>query len=78
MREDRKSELRASRDASGCAGIAWCFGKHDRPWTGRPLYGTVRFMNSGGLKRKFDADLYVYRMRRMKEDRCSTISSTPR
>jgi len=56
------------RDAGGYAGIAWCFGKHDRPWTGRPIYGTVRFMNSGGLKRKFDADLYAYRIQRMKED----------
>ena len=21
------------RDANGYTGVAWCFGKHDRPWT---------------------------------------------
>jgi len=47
------------RDPNGWAGVAWCFGKHDRPWTGRPVFGTVRYMNAAGLKRKFDADAYV-------------------
>jgi len=47
------------RDPNGWAGVAWCFGKHDRPWAGRPVFGTVRYMNAGGLKRKFDADAYV-------------------
>lgn len=47
------------RDPNGYAGIAWCFGKHDRPWQGRPIYGTVRYMNAGGLRRKFDADAYA-------------------
>jgi deoxyribodipyrimidine photo-lyase len=61
------------RDPNGYAGIAWCFGKHDRPWTGRPIYGTVRFMNANGLKRKFDAEAYVRRIRGLKETPCSTI-----
>jgi len=47
------------RDPNGYAGVAWCFGKHDRPWTKRPIFGTVRYMNANGLKRKFDADAYV-------------------
>lgn len=47
------------RDPNGYAGIAWCFGKHDRPWQGRPIYGTVRYMNAAGLRRKFDADAYA-------------------
>ncbi len=47
------------RDPNGYAGIAWCFGKHDRPWFGRPIYGTVRYMNAAGLRRKFDADTYA-------------------
>jgi deoxyribodipyrimidine photo-lyase len=47
------------RDPNGYAGIAWCFGKHDRPWKGRPIYGTVRYMNAPGLRRKFDADAYA-------------------
>jgi len=47
------------RDPNGFAGVAWCFGKHDRPWPERPIFGTVRYMNDRGLKRKFDADEYV-------------------
>jgi deoxyribodipyrimidine photo-lyase len=44
------------RDPNGYAGVAWCFGKHDRPWRRRPVFGTVRYMNDKGLQRKFDAD----------------------
>jgi deoxyribodipyrimidine photo-lyase len=47
------------RDPNGFAGVAWCFGKHDRPWKERPVFGKVRYMNSAGLLRKFDADAYV-------------------
>ena len=47
------------RDPNGFAGVAWCFGKHDRPWGERPVFGTVRYMNDAGLRRKFDADAYV-------------------
>ena len=47
------------RDPNGFAGVAWCFGKHDRPWGGRPVFGTVRYMNAAGLRRKFDADAYA-------------------
>jgi len=46
------------RDPNGFAGIAWCFGKHDRPWGRRPIFGNVRYMSTDGLKRKFDADKY--------------------
>jgi len=34
------------------AGIAWGFGKHDRPWKERDIVGTVRYMNAAGLRRK--------------------------
>jgi deoxyribodipyrimidine photo-lyase len=47
------------RDANGFTGVAWCFGKHDRPWVQRPIFGNIRYMNDKGLKRKFDADGYV-------------------
>ncbi len=47
------------RDPNGYAGVAWCFGKHDRAWKERPIYGKVRYMSASGLKRKFDADVYV-------------------
>lgn len=46
------------RDPNGFAGVAWCFGKHDRPWGSRPVFGTVRYMSANGLKRKFDAGRY--------------------
>ena len=47
------------RDPNGYAGVAWCFGKHDRPWSERPIFGRIRYMNANGLKRKFDAQAYV-------------------
>ncbi len=47
------------RDPNGYAGVAWCFGKHDRPWKERAIFGTIRYMNDAGLKRKFDADKYA-------------------
>ena len=47
------------RDANAYAGVAWCFGKHDRPWGTRPIFGMVRYMNANGLKRKFDMNAYL-------------------
>ena len=49
------------RDPNGCVGVAWCFGRHDRPWTERPVFGTIRYMNANGLRRKFDVQAYVER-----------------
>lgn len=50
------------RDPNSFAGVVWCFGKHDRPWAERPIFGQVRYMNDKGLRRKFDADRYVGEM----------------
>ncbi len=47
------------RDPNGFTGVAWCFGKHDRPWRERPIFGKVRYMSADGLERKFDIDQYV-------------------
>ena len=47
------------RDPNGFTGVAWCLGKHDRPWGERPIFGKVRYMSANGLRRKFDADDYV-------------------
>jgi deoxyribodipyrimidine photo-lyase len=47
------------RDPNGFAGVAWCFGKHDRPWGERAIFGNVRYMNDKGLKRKFDMERYL-------------------
>jgi deoxyribodipyrimidine photo-lyase len=47
------------RDPNSFAGVAWCFGKHDRPWGERKIFGKVRYMNFAGLKRKFNVDAYI-------------------
>ncbi|MFB0502013.1 MAG: deoxyribodipyrimidine photo-lyase [Candidatus Bathyarchaeia archaeon] len=47
------------RGPNGFTGVAWCFGKHDRPWKERQIFGKIRYMTAKGLRRKFDADLYV-------------------
>jgi deoxyribodipyrimidine photo-lyase len=47
------------RDPNGFAGVAWCFGKHDRAWSERPVFGKIRYMNDRGLERKFDIRAYV-------------------
>lgn len=49
------------RDANGFTGVAWCFGRHDRPWGERPVFGKVRYMNAEGLRRKFAINEYVNR-----------------
>jgi deoxyribodipyrimidine photo-lyase len=47
------------RDPNSYTGIAWCFGKHDRPWKERHIFGKTRYMNNRGLERKFDIKKYV-------------------
>ena len=47
------------RDPNAFAGVAWCFGQHDRAWGERPVYGKVRYMNANGLRRKFDIEAYA-------------------
>jgi len=47
------------RDPNSYAGIAWCFGKHDRAWTERKVFGKLRYMNDKGLERKFNIEGYV-------------------
>jgi deoxyribodipyrimidine photo-lyase len=47
------------RNPNSYAGILWCFGKHDRPWMERPVYGTMRYMTSGSTGRKFDSRRYI-------------------
>jgi deoxyribodipyrimidine photo-lyase len=49
------------RDPNGYAGVAWCFGAHDRPWPERSVFGKVRYMNAAGLERKFDMPAYLRR-----------------
>jgi deoxyribodipyrimidine photo-lyase len=50
------------RDPNSYAGVAWCFGKHDRPWAPFPVFGNVRAMTDSGLNRKFDMQKYITRI----------------
>ena len=56
------------RDANSFPGVAWRFGKHDRPWAERPIFGKVRYMVDTGLRRKFDMDSYLRRISSLKAD----------
>ncbi|AUD63881.1 hypothetical protein BK010_09885 [Tenericutes bacterium MO-XQ] len=47
------------RDPNSYTGVAWCFGKHDRAWTEREIFGKLRYMNDKGLERKFNIEKYV-------------------
>ncbi len=55
------------RDANSYVNIAWCFGKMDRAFTERYIFGKLRYMNDKGLERKFDMDAYVKRINQLKE-----------
>lgn len=46
------------RDPSSYGGIQWCFGKFDRPWGERPVWGTIRSMSLERAYKKFDAASY--------------------
>lgn len=47
------------RNPNSYAGVLWCFGKHDRPWMERPVFGKLRYMTTGSTGRKFDAKAYI-------------------
>jgi len=49
------------RDPSSYGGIQWCFGKFDRPWFDKPVWGVMRPMSLARAYDKFDADRYVQR-----------------
>ncbi|MDD5719731.1 MAG: deoxyribodipyrimidine photolyase, partial [Candidatus Krumholzibacteria bacterium] len=57
------------RDPNGYAGCAWSIGGlHDRPWTERPVFGKIRFMNLAGCRRKFRVDRYIERVQRWTQE----------
>lgn len=47
------------RNPNSYAGILWCFGKHDRPWMEREIFGKMRYMTSNSTGRKFDSKKYI-------------------
>ena len=50
------------RDPGSYGGIFWIFGKFDRPFYRRPVFGTVRYMSTRAAKDKFDVRAYIRRM----------------
>ena len=53
------------RDPNSYSNVAWLFGLHDQAWAEREIFGKVRYMNAGGLRRKFDIENYVRRVEKM-------------
>lgn len=47
------------RNPNSYAGILWCFGKHDRAWFERPVFGLIRYMASSSTGKKFDSRKYI-------------------
>ncbi len=52
------------RDPVSYASVAWLFGRHDRGFPSQPVFGKVRSMTAGGLKRKYDMDAYLARIKK--------------
>jgi deoxyribodipyrimidine photo-lyase len=47
------------RDPNSYANILWCFGKFDRPFATRPIWGTIRPMSLDRARGKFDVAGYI-------------------
>ncbi len=56
------------RDPNSYVNIAWIFGKMDRPWPERAIFGTLRSMNESGLKKKFKIDTYVAQIDQLRKN----------
>jgi deoxyribodipyrimidine photo-lyase len=50
------------RDPNSWGGIAWVFGRYDRPWAPeRPVLGSLRFMTSASAVRKLRMRAWLQR-----------------
>lgn len=50
------------RDPNGYVGVLWSIGGlHDRAWKSRPVFGSIRYMNERGCRRKFDVDSFCHK-----------------
>lgn len=47
------------RDPNSYSGIFWCFGRFDRAWQERPVFGKLRYMTSDSTKRKVKLKQYL-------------------
>ncbi|MEP7064510.1 MAG: deoxyribodipyrimidine photo-lyase [Gemmatimonadota bacterium] len=49
------------RDPNGYSGIQWCFGRFDRPFPERAIWGTIRPMSLERARSKYDTQSYIDR-----------------
>ncbi len=56
------------RNPNSYAGILWCFGKHDRPWKEREIFGKMRYMTSNSTGKKFDSKKYIEWTKSLEDD----------
>ncbi|MEP7087682.1 MAG: hypothetical protein ABI884_10280 [Gemmatimonadota bacterium] len=49
------------RDPNGFSGIQWCFGRFDRPFPERKIWGTIRPMSLERARSKYDVQSYIAR-----------------
>lgn len=55
------------RDPGGYVGCAWSIGGvHDRPWFGRPIFGTIRYMAVSGVMKRGKAEEYMAKWNKKK------------
>lgn len=47
------------RDPNSYSGIFWCFGRFDRAWQERPIYGKLRYMTSESTRKKLKLKQYL-------------------
>jgi deoxyribodipyrimidine photo-lyase len=47
------------RDPNSYSGIFWCFGRFDRAWQERPIFGKIRYMTSESTRKKVKIDQYL-------------------
>lgn len=43
------------------SGVSWCFGRYDRAWFERDIFGKIRYMSSDSTRRKFPLAAYLER-----------------
>lgn len=54
------------RDPNSYSGIFWCFGRFDRAWQERPVFGKLRYMTSDSTRKKVKLQQYLNRYGRQK------------
>ena len=47
------------RDPNSYSGIFWCFGRFDRAWQEREVFGKLRYMSSNSTRRKVRLTSYL-------------------